>query len=51
MVRVVRVVSLVHVVHVVHVVRIVSLDYMHSENIWFTLKNGLTLNHQIIEKI
>ena len=35
-VKVVQVVLVVKVVKVVQVVKVVSLDYMHSENIWFT---------------
>ena len=33
--RVVRLVRLVRVVQIVQVVKVVSLDYKHSENIWF----------------
>ena len=35
-VRGVQGVHVVHVVQVVRVVRIISLDYMHSEDIWFS---------------
>ena len=33
----VQVVQVMPVVQVVHVVRMISLDDMHSENIWFSL--------------
>ena len=44
-IQVIQVVEVVQVVQVVQVVRMNSIDYMHSENIWF---HGL--NHQIIEE-
>ena len=36
MVQVVQVVQVIQMIQVVHVVRMISLDDMHSENIWFS---------------